>query len=84
MSFIPRITNVQDSLLVPLSADFPSRIVCNDGRSIQSLHSNSSILSIIVDSELLNAPSPKIMDLRLGISMHHSNIQYQINTLNHK
>ena len=43
-----------------------------------------SILSIIVDKGTLNAASPNVMDCRFGKSMHHSNIQYHINTSNHK
>ena len=43
-----------------------------------------SILSIIVVTETANAASPNVMDCRFGRSMHHSNIQYHINTSNHK
>ena len=43
-----------------------------------------SILSIIVEKETSNALLPNVMDCRFGRSMHHSNIQYHINTSNHK
>ena len=43
-----------------------------------------SILSIIVDKDLQNALLPSVMDCRFGRSMHHPNIQYHINTSNHK
>ena len=43
-----------------------------------------SILSIMVDKDQSNAKSPNVMDCRFGRSIHHSNIQYHINTSNHK
>ena len=45
--------------------------------------SDIAIEGVIVDKGFWNAKSPNVMDCRYGRSNHY-NIQYQINTFNHK
>lgn len=60
------------SLRFPQSANLPSTIVCNEGKSKES-SLFFQILSIIVDTDPENEELPNVMDRRFGRS-NHSNV----------